>query len=142
MGHPPRGLVRGHTLHAGLVRGNVYGFAPGMSGYSCAGAPTILSALRWWIRFLYFFQELFDALNFFLGKIEGEMQFGDAAQLQAFDQFAADVTGGMLQSFYSAGLLLIGAVHADENAGVLHVLLHADFVGDDHAFETGVFELA
>jgi len=37
------------------------------------------------IGFLYFLQELFDALNFFLGKIQREMQFGDAAQLEAFD---------------------------------------------------------
>jgi hypothetical protein len=42
-------------------------------------------ALWRWIRFLYFFQELVDALNLFLGKVEGEMQFGDAAQLEAFD---------------------------------------------------------
>ena len=43
------------------------------------------STLRRWIGFLYFFQELFDALNFLLGKIQGEMQFRNAAQLQAFD---------------------------------------------------------
>jgi hypothetical protein len=48
----------------------------------------------------------------------------------------------MLQSFYGASLLLIGTVDADENAGVLHVLLHANFVGDDHAFEARVFEFS
>jgi len=100
------------------------------------------SGLRRWIRFFYFLQELFDALNLFLRKIKSEMQFGDAPKLQAFDQFASNVAGGMLQSFHGVGLFCDGTLHTDKNARMLHVLLHANFIDNHISFEPWILQLA
>src|SRR5258706_381184 len=55
------------------------------------------------------------------------MQFRNAAELQALDQFAPDESGSMLQGLDRVGLLLVRPLHADEYSRVLHVRLHAHF---------------
>src|SRR5271163_1853142 len=50
---------------------------------------------RRWLVFFYFFQELFDTLDVFLREVERKVQVRQSAELQAFDQLAANITGGM-----------------------------------------------
>jgi hypothetical protein len=70
----------------------------------------------------HFFEDLIDALGVFLGIVEGEVQFGDAAELQAFDNFVADEIGGVFESFDGALLFGLRAACAYQDASVAHVL--------------------
>src|SRR5713226_5936317 len=87
---------------------------------------------------LHFFQELLDALDVLLREIQSKVQLRQTAKLQAFDDLAADIAGSMFQRLDGVVLLLAGAAHIDEHAGVLHVRLDAHFADHDHPFEAGI----
>ena len=71
------------------------------------------------------------------------MKIRDAAQLQTFDQFVLDVSGGMLQGLDRVGLFLrVFRPDAYVHPRVLHVRLHADFADADVSFKAGVFQFA
>src|SRR5260370_8339032 len=55
---------------------------------------------------LHFLQEPLDALHVFLRKIQNEMQFRHAAELQSFNQLPADVTRGVFERLDCATFLL------------------------------------
>jgi len=88
-------------------------------------------------------EELLDALDMLLGEIEGEVEVGQAAQLKALDELVADEAGSVFKRLDGVGLLFgVFGADTDEDAGVLHVGLHADFADADIAFEARVFEFA
>ena len=89
-----------------------------------------------------FFEELVDALGVFLGVVEGEMEFGDAAELEAFENFVANKISGVFQGFDGAFLFGLGAADADHDAGVAHVLGDKDLIDDHGHFETRILEFA
>jgi len=76
----------------------------------------------------------------FLGKIQSECS-SDAAQLQAFDQFAADIASGVFQSFYSA-VCSSSVPSTLTKSGVLHVLLARGLRWRRPYLPGGVFQLS
>ena len=91
---------------------------------------------------LHFFEELVDALGVFLGIIEDEVKIGDAAKLQALQNFVADKIRGVFEGFDGAFLFGGGAAHADEHSGVAHILSDEHLIDDDGHFEARVLEFA
>ena len=102
--------------------------------------------LRAWVGGLiglHLLQELFDAFDVFLRKIEGEVEIGQTPELKALDEFMANKAGSVLESLDGVGLFLgVFGADAHEDAGVLHVRLYADFADADIAFEARVLEFA
>ncbi len=86
--------------------------------------------MMWRGILLHFFEDLVDALGVFLGIVEGEMEFRDAAELQAFDDFVANEIGGVFESFDSAFLFSLGTARADQNSSVAHVRRDDDLIND------------
>jgi hypothetical protein len=89
-----------------------------------------------------FFEELVDALGVFLGVVEGEMELGDAAELEAFENFVTDKIAGVFEGFDSAFLFGFSAANADQDAGVAHVLGDKDLIDDHGHFEAGILEFS
>src|SRR5882762_6987503 len=69
------------------------------------------------------------------------MQFRYAAQLQPLDEFPPDEPRRMIERLDGVSLLLVGPLHADEHARMLHVRLDAYFAGDHAHFQPRVFQL-
>jgi hypothetical protein len=70
------------------------------------------------------------------------MEFGNAAELQAFDNFVTDEVGGVFQSFDGAFLFGLGAACAYQDPGVAHILRDEDLIDDDGNFQARVLEFA
>jgi hypothetical protein len=88
-------------------------------------------------------EELLDTLHVFLRKVEGEVQIGKAAELEALDELVANEAAGVFEGLNGVGLLfgVLGS-DADENAGMFHVGLHADLADTDVALEAWILEFA
>ena len=81
-------------------------------------AGILLPALFGFRFVVYFAQQLLDAGSTLDGMIEGEMNFGDGAQLYALAELAAQEGRGALQPVPDFILLLGIAARDDENARV------------------------
>ena len=85
------------------------------------------------------FEELVDAGGVVFGVIQGEVKIGNAAELQAFEDFVANKTDSVLESFEGAFLLFFCAARADEDAGIAAVGSEADLVDDHGNFKARIF---
>src|SRR5579863_1141465 len=90
----------------------------------------------------HFFEELVDALGVFLRVVEREVELGDAAELQALENFVANVVGGVFEGLDGAFLFSFGAAGADIDTGVAAVRSEADLVNDNRNLQARVFEFA
>ena len=70
------------------------------------------------------------------------MKIGDAAKLQALQNFVADKVRGVFEGFDGAFLFGGGTAHADEHASVAHILGDEHLIDDDGHFEARVLEFA
>src|SRR6266852_3136268 len=109
------------------------------NGAGC-GWRGILTSRCGGLVLFHFLQELFDAFNVFLGEVQSKVQLRHAAKLQPLDKFPPDVSRSMFERLDGVGLLLVGSLHVDENARVLHVRLDAYFAGDHAAFQPRIFQ--
>ena len=100
-------------------------------------------SLRGGLVLFHFLEKLLDPEGALFGNVEREVQFGQAAHLQALDELVANVTGSVLERFNGA-ILLLGIIrtHDNEDTRMLHVRLNTDFTDADMALEAGIFQFA
>src|SRR6516164_10496053 len=111
-----------------------------------AGVTRASSRIRFRLRRvvgLHLLEKLLDALDMLLGKIEREVQFGEAPHLETLNQLVANVSRGVFEGLDRVGLFLaFFRAHAHEDPCVFHVRLHPDSAYTDIPFKAGIFQLS
>ena len=74
--------------------------------------------------------------------VEGEVEIGNTAQLQALEDFVADETDSMLQRRDGAFLFVFRSAGPDEHPGMPTVRRQTHLVHDNGDFQTRILEFA